>query len=121
MSKCPAVILHSILAVIIVLVAAFASHKVGADEADLAFCADVALLGEAVMTRRVSGSTFGEVLEEVQSVEDGALAPLAFVVLEAWNSPLDDFTATTPKGIAAEFGSYVRLDCTHNWGSRTSM
>ena len=120
MNKCPAVILHTILAIIVVIAAAFASHAVSADDRN-GFCVDVGKLGEAVMLQRISGSSFAEVFEDMQSIDDGALASFTFIVLEAWNSPLHDFRATTPNGIAAEFGSYVRLDCTHNWVRRMSM
>lgn len=113
MNKCPAVIIHAVLAIIVVVAAAFASHSVSAS-ALTDRCNTAATIGHVVMEGRIKGQQFAPAYRAMQEIYDGKLASLGFIVTDAFNAPLYENERSTAS-MPDQFATYVFYNCALDW------
>jgi TorA maturation chaperone TorD len=116
MTKCPAMIVHVIFAIIVVALSAVLSSQVKADDAShRTACLQAEYVAAMIMADRLKGVPFAAALNDAEDILDGPNALASRLLTHAYNSPLADFTAQDEIGAALEFAAYVRLTCYHNW------
>jgi hypothetical protein len=115
MTKCPAMIVHVIFAIIVVALSAVLSSQVKANQAeDVKGCNAVSELGGLIMQARLDGDSFSKTLDRFNNLGDGAFSHASFLVTDAYNLPMNAYDRSS-RGMREQYSTYVFYSCMIDW------